>query len=75
MLSFSIGLGIPYLLVALFLSVILIRLKKAKSVLRWINVASGILLVGLGIVMLLGKFTTLSSLISRVLPYRLPVGM
>ncbi len=75
MLSFSIGLGIPYLLVALFLSVILIRLKQAKSVLRWINVASGILLVGLGIVMLLGKFTTLSSLISRVLPYRLPVGM
>ncbi len=75
MFSFSIGLGIPYLLVAIFLSAILTRIKRARTFLRGVNVVSGILLVALGIVMLLGKFTLLSSILSRALPYRLPIGM
>ena len=75
MFSFSIGLAIPYLFTAVFLSFTLDKLKKTRNILSILNIISGIILVFFGIFMLLGKFTQLSAILSKLLPYKLPVGM
>lgn len=75
MLSFSLGLAIPYILTAVFLTFTLDKLKKGRRILSTLNIVSGILLVLFGGLMLGRKFTQLSSFLSNLLPYKLPVGM
>jgi cytochrome c-type biogenesis protein len=57
LVAYSIGLGIPFLLAGLGLFKFFGRLKPH---LRTINIASGVLLAGFGVIMVTGSLTTMS---------------
>jgi cytochrome c-type biogenesis protein len=68
LLAYSVGLAIPFMLAALALGRFLSAFKRFR---RWIPVlekASGALLVFLGILLLTGTFTVLSSYLTRFTP-------
>lgn len=75
MAAFSIGLGIPYLLAGLFLGRAVNLIRKATPARRWVQWVTGALMVGLGAVMIAGKLPALTAAVSRLWPYRPPVGM
>lgn len=75
MAAFSAGLAIPYVLSGLFLGRTVNLLRKAATPRRWVQWTAGALMVILGIIMITGKLTCLTGEISRLWPYRPPVGM
>jgi len=75
MLVFSLGLAIPYLVVAYFITEALDRIKKMAKAGRHISFGVGALMVFFGILMALNKFTLLTEFFYKLLPYRLPLGM
>lgn len=75
MAAFSSGLAIPYLLTAIALTPVLSSLKRARRYMRFISVLSGGFLVFFGLLMVLNRFTLLTDLFSRLLPYRIPGAM
>jgi cytochrome c-type biogenesis protein len=56
LLVFSAGIGIPFILSAVFLSSLLPVLQRIKRHMRWIMIASGGLLVIMGALMIAGVF-------------------
>ncbi|HSB46899.1 MAG TPA: cytochrome c biogenesis protein CcdA [Candidatus Bilamarchaeum sp.] len=54
MLSYSLGLGIPFLFVGLFVSQASGLIRKIGPLLKWLNVVFGIILVALGILVFTG---------------------
>lgn len=60
---YSIGLGLPFLLAALFFTQVSTLLNKIKRYLSTIRVASGLLLVALGLLIAFGQFQALSGAI------------
>ncbi len=75
MFLFSVGLAIPYLVVALFIQRalgILGRLTKYKEFFARIM---GLLLILFGFLMVINKFYLLTQFFSKLLPYKLPLGM
>jgi cytochrome c-type biogenesis protein len=56
---YSLGMGLPFLLIGLFFSQLTPLLKSIGRISRWIYYASGALLVIIGILMLLDKFSFL----------------
>jgi cytochrome c-type biogenesis protein len=64
LVSYSLGLGLPFLLAGLGLHRLLARLRPH---LRTINIASGFLLAGFGLVMLTGNLNRLSSFFTNVI--------
>jgi cytochrome c-type biogenesis protein len=65
---YSLGLAVPFLLAALALDWFLQVFKRFR---RWIPVvekASGVLLIVLGLLLLTGRFTVLSSYLTRFTP-------
>lgn len=75
MAAFSIGLAIPYLLSGLFLGKTVHLLRKAATPRRWVQLAAGLLMIGLGGVMIAGKLSWLTEVVSQFWPYRAPLGM
>ncbi|MFZ5827831.1 MAG: cytochrome c biogenesis CcdA family protein [Bacillota bacterium] len=75
MAAFSAGLAIPYILSGLFLGRSVSLLRKAAAPRRWVQWTAGALMVVLGIIMITGKLTWLTGEISRLWPFRPPVGM
>lgn len=73
--AFSLGLAIPYLIVAAALGESLEYLGKIKKYQKAIGAVAGLLLVALGALMIADKFTLLAQLFGRLLPYKLPLGM
>jgi cytochrome c-type biogenesis protein len=69
---FSLGLAIPYLITAFAISSALDYLEKFKKYLWLVSVASGLLLVFFGILMLTGNFLKLSELVSKIMPFKIP---
>ena len=65
---YSVGLAVPFLLSALALDRFLQAFKRFRRWLPTVQVASGILLVVLGILLLTGTFTILSSYLIRFTP-------
>ena len=59
---YSLGLWIPFLVISLFVDQMLIILKKTKRALNFVNVAAGVLLIGLGLALVLDRFGMLLSL-------------
>ncbi len=47
--AYSLGLGIPFLLVALFASALIPRLRRFSRAARWVEIASGLLVIGVGL--------------------------
>ena len=75
MFLFSVGLAIPYLVVAFFITTALDWIKRLTPYKRFIGMTMGLLMIAFGLLMMASKFTLLTAFFSRVLPYKLPVGM
>ncbi len=65
---YSLGLAIPFLLSALALDWFLQAFKKFRKYLRAVEIGSGVLLVILGILLLTGSFTILTSYLNQFTP-------
>jgi cytochrome c-type biogenesis protein len=57
---YSIGLGVPFLLIGLFFSALRPILRKISRYSRWIYALGGILLVAIGILIIIGKLNLLA---------------
>lgn len=53
---YSIGLGLPLLLMAVFISSMLPILSRVKKAIRYTNIATGVILILAGILLVFGKF-------------------
>ena len=57
---YSTGLAVPFILLSIFINFILIFIKKATGVLRYINLVAGILLIILGLLLFFDKLFLLT---------------
>jgi cytochrome c-type biogenesis protein len=58
--AYSAGLGIPFLLAALGITWVTTILRKYGQVMRWTEIAMGILLVVIGVLMIFGIFSLIN---------------
>jgi len=65
---YSLGLGIPFLITGFATGTALKALAKFKGHLRKVEIASGVLLIGIGILIFEGNLQILSSILSRWFP-------
>ncbi len=56
---YSLGLGIPFILSALFIQGFLVAFKRIRRYLRWVEIASGLLLVAMGVLIFTGQLQSL----------------
>ena len=70
--AFSIGLGIPFMLTALFFWQAVGYLHLAKRHVRLLSLAIGILLLLFGLVLVTGNYLALTSLFYQIVPWRIP---
>jgi len=61
---YSAGLWIPFLLMSVFINMMLVFLKKTRRLMQFVNVAAGVLLIGLGLALVFDRFGMLWSLIA-----------
>ncbi len=61
---YSLGLWVPFLVMSLFINQMLVLLQKAKRALRFVNVATGVMLIGLGMALVFDRFGMLWSLVA-----------
>ncbi|MCD8500593.1 MAG: cytochrome c biogenesis protein CcdA [Bacillaceae bacterium] len=69
LLIYSIGLGVPFILVALLYSSSLNKLRKFNRFLPMIQQLSGVVLIVLGVMLYTGLFNILSSYLARFIPF------
>ena len=60
---YSAGLAIPFLIISLFINLVLAFMRKASKILRYVNMASGILLVITGIVLVTDRLSIIATLL------------
>ena len=60
--AYSTGLAIPFILSALAIDQFLIFFKKIKKWIGWIERVSGIMLIGIGVLLLTGSLTVINSM-------------
>lgn len=65
---YSLGLGLPFLLTALFLERFLVHMKTLRRWSRPIHIGSGVVLVVMGVVMMTGQLTALSYWLLETFP-------
>jgi cytochrome c-type biogenesis protein len=53
---YSAGLWIPFLLMSVFINLMLVFLKRTRRLMQFVNVAAGMLLIGLGLVLVFDRF-------------------
>ncbi len=58
---YSLGLGIPFLALSIFINFILTFLKKAAPAMRYLNIIGGILLIAVGLLLVTNKLNFLPS--------------
>ncbi|EMT38815.1 cytochrome c-type biogenesis protein [Thermoanaerobacter thermohydrosulfuricus] len=75
MFLFSIGLAVPYLLVGYYMPEAIKVIKKTKKYQNIISIILGTFLIFLGFLTTLGKIQDLTTFLSRLLPFKLPLGM
>lgn len=63
LITYSLGLGLPFLLASLAFSWFLAAYQRVRRYLRWIEVASGALLIVVGLTLLTGQFARLTNLL------------
>lgn len=72
---FSLGLGISYLLAAASLAEakgLIHRLNKNR---RLVEVVLGSVVAGMGLLVMTGRFTDIATVLTKILPFKLPFGM
>ncbi len=75
MLFFSIGLAIPYFIVAIGYNKALKSIKNISKYIKPVQKVMGILMLGLGILILSGRFTLIVELFYKFIPFNIPLGM
>lgn len=65
---YSAGLAVPFLLATLLIDRFLFAFRRFRHLLPWISRASGVLLVGVGVLLLTGSFTSLAAALARWTP-------
>lgn len=68
LLAYSAGLAIPFVLAALLLDRFLHSMKRIRPWIPWLERASGLLLVLLGVLLVTGQFTILAQYLSGLTP-------
>lgn len=53
---YSAGLAMPFLIISFFIHSILVFMKKTRGFIRGLNIISGLLLIGIGLLLVFGKF-------------------
>jgi cytochrome c-type biogenesis protein len=61
---YSAGLWIPFLLMSVFINLMLVFLKRTRRLMQFVNVAAGVLLIGLGLALVFDRFGMLWSLMA-----------
>jgi cytochrome c-type biogenesis protein len=71
---YSVGLGLPFLFVAVFTGSLLRRLKALRRAGRWLQVGTGLVVVAMGIAMITGQLTALSYWLLETFPGFASIG-
>ena len=66
--AYSLGLGLPFMLTALFLRSAVARLKRLRTVGRYLQWGAGGVMIAVGVAMITGKLTAFSYWLLRVFP-------
>lgn len=66
--AYSLGLGLPFLLTALFLRNAVAHLKRLRTVGRYMQWGAGAVMIALGVAMITGQLTAFSYWLLRVIP-------
>lgn len=66
--TYAMGLGIPFLMTAALLTRTSSWLKRLNRHMRAVEIASGLLMVGAGVLLVTGKFSSLNSYFIRITP-------
>ena len=64
---YALGLGVPFLVSALAMNFFLSSFQKIKRYLRWIEVGSGVVLMGVGVLLLTNAIFALTGFLNRAL--------
>jgi cytochrome c-type biogenesis protein len=57
---YSLGLGVPFLLVALFAEALTVRLRHLRRAGRWLQVAAGLVMIAMGVAMISGHLSSMA---------------
>ncbi len=71
LVAYTLGLGIPFLLVAALTDKMVPLLRRVQKHMRLIEIISGLLLIGIGLALLFGQMTQISSLLAAAGPSEL----
>ena len=66
--AYSLGLALPFLLAALMIDQFMAGFQRYKGALVWMSRASGVLLIGVGILMITGSMTAIASWMQQWTP-------
>lgn len=75
MFIFSIGLAIPYIFAGLYMDKIIKVIHKTNKFDKGLKIVTGSIIILLGILILTGNFYMLTTWTSKLLPFKLPIGM
>ena len=68
LLAYSLGLAVPFVLAALMIDRFMALFQRYKGALLWMSRASGLLLIAVGVLMLTGSMTVMSTWLQRWTP-------
>ena len=68
LLAYSLGLAVPFLLAAVMIDRFMAHFQRYKGALAWMSKISGVLLIAVGLLMITGSMTVLSSHLQRWTP-------
>lgn len=74
LLAYSLGLGVPFLLVAFYLPVAAARLRRWRGFGRGAQVVSGAVMVVMGLAMMTGEMTRIAAWFVQTFPFLLSLG-
>ncbi len=63
--AYSLGFALPFIIFSLFLNTFIFHFQKLRHHMKWITVTSGLLLILLGLTLITGHFTRLTSYLSK----------
>jgi len=75
MFLFSVGLAIPYIIAGLYMDKIIKIIHKTNKISKGLNITTGIIIIALGLLILTGNFYILTEFTTKILPFKLPIGM
>ena len=72
--AYSLGLGLPFLVTAIYTDKLLARLKSVRNLGRWLQVGAGIAMVLMGLAMITGMLTAFSFWLLKTFPVFATIG-